>query len=242
MLVGELENKLLAGNPLDQLFEFTAGQCCQIYKAKNVEQFDGNHDIIYIPDTSLNEIQTYRALDDEEVDEVLEHCYTGHDFLVICDGDENMARRVFDACDWQHPSTALDELRREDEEEARADADSQGETESKSVFVEADSFRRLLLGAAGGYELQGYHEAAETVMHVVDALDELTGGEKSESQADEDRDAAAAAETIRIYCEKCRKTDCCGESCIFNKGNKGPLCPLYGSPISWDGFGGKEND
>lgn len=33
----------------------------------------------------------------------------------------------------------------------------------------------------------------------------------------------------------------CGESCIFNKGNKGPLCPLYDSPMGWDGFGGKEN-
>lgn len=37
---------------------------------------------------------------------------------------------------------------------------------SKNVFVEAGSFRHLLLGAAGGYELQGYHEAAQTVMHV----------------------------------------------------------------------------
>lgn len=52
---------------------------------------------------------------------------------------------------------------------------------SKNVFVEADSFRRLLLGAAGGYELQGYHEAAQTVMHVIDALDELTTGGKGTS-------------------------------------------------------------
>lgn len=22
---------------------------------------------------------------------------------------------------------------------------------------------------------------------------------------------------------------------------EGPLCPLYGSPMGWDGFGGKEN-
>lgn len=36
---------------------------------------------------------------------------------------------------------------------------------SENVFVGADSFRRLLLGAAGGYELQGHHEAAETVLH-----------------------------------------------------------------------------
>ena len=40
---------------------------------------------------------------------------------------------------------------------------------SENVFVGADSFRRLLLGAAGGYELQGHHEAAETVLHVIDA-------------------------------------------------------------------------
>lgn len=59
---------------------------------------------------------------------------------------------------------------------------------SKNVFVEADSFRRLLLGAAGGYELQGYHEAAQTVMHVIDALDELTTGGKGRSQ--EAREAA----------------------------------------------------
>lgn len=111
---------------------------------------------------------------------------------------------------------------------------------SKNVFVETDSFRRLLLGAAGGYELQGYHEAAEAVMHVVDALDELTTGGKGMDRADEGQEAMAAAETIRLYCEKRRKVGCC-ESCIFNKGNKGPLCPLYGSPMGWDGFGGKEN-
>lgn len=49
---------------------------------------------------------------------------------------------------------------------------------SENVFVGADSFRRLLLGAAGGYELQGHHEAAETVLRVIDALDELTTGGK----------------------------------------------------------------
>ena len=108
---------------------------------------------------------------------------------------------------------------------------------SKNVFVEAGSFRRLLIGAAGGYALQGYREAAEAVMHVVDALDKLTTGGKGKSRADED---VEAAEVIRFYCEKRRKVDCC-ESCIFNKGNKGPLCPLYGSPMGWDGFGGKEN-
>ena len=239
MTIGELEAKLRAGAQLDQLFEFTTGQCCQIYKAKDVKQFDGNHDIIYIPDTSLNEIPTDRALDSREINAILEFFFTSYSFMETCLWDERMARRVFDVCDWQLPSTALDELRREDEEEA-VDGEILGETESRSVFVEADSFRRLLLGAAGGYELQGYHEAAEVVTHVVDALDELTTGGKGESRADEDVEAMAAAEAIRLYCEKRRKVGCC-ESCIFNKGNKGPLCPLYGSPMGWDGFGGKEN-
>lgn len=112
---------------------------------------------------------------------------------------------------------------------------------SENVFVGADSFRRLLLGAAGGYELQGRHEATETVLRVIDALDELTTGGKGGDRADEDQEAMAAAETVRLYCEKRRKTGCCGENCIFDKGNKGALCPLYGSPMGWDRFGGKEN-
>lgn len=70
---------------------------------------------------------------------------------------------------------------------------------SENVFVGADSFRRLLLGAAGGYELQGHHEAAETVLHVIDALDELTTGGKGRSQADEDQEAMAAAETLKLW-------------------------------------------
>lgn len=111
---------------------------------------------------------------------------------------------------------------------------------SKNVFVEAGSFGASLLALPEGYALQGYREAAEAVMHVVDALDKLTTGGKGKSRADEDVDATAAAEVIQVYCEKRRKVDCC-ESCIFNKGNKGPLCPLYGSPMGWEGFRGKEN-
>lgn len=68
---------------------------------------------------------------------------------------------------------------------------------SENVFVGADSFRRLLLGAAGGYELQGCHEAAETVLRVIDALDELTTGGKGGDRADEDQEAMAAASKLR---------------------------------------------
>lgn len=65
---------------------------------------------------------------------------------------------------------------------------------SENVFVGADSFRRLLLGAAGGYELQGHHEAAETVLRVIGTLDELTTGGKGRDRADEDQEAMAAAQ------------------------------------------------
>lgn len=90
MTIGELEAKLRAGAQLDQLFEFTTGQCCQIYKAKDVKQFDGNHDIIYIPDTSLNEIPTDRALDSREINAILEFFFTGYSFMETCLWDERI--------------------------------------------------------------------------------------------------------------------------------------------------------
>lgn len=104
---------------------------------------------------------------------------------------------------------------------------------SKNVFVEAGSFRRLLIGAAGGYALQGHREAAEAVMHVVDALDKLTTGGKGKSRADEDVDATAAAEVIRFYCEKRRKVDCC-ESCPSFRTSG----TVAASPARTTGFGG----
>lgn len=89
---------------------------------------------------------------------------------------------------------------------------------SKNVFVKADSFRRLLLGAAGGYELQGHHEAAQTVMHVIDALDELTTGGKGRSQEDEDH-------YLMDFCH-----------CHLATGNGCPGCP-FDKPTSNDGDG-----
>lgn len=41
-----------------------------------------------------------------ELDEVI---YTKEDFLNMCNGQEEIAERVFEAVDWQHPETYLDE-------------------------------------------------------------------------------------------------------------------------------------
>ena len=42
---------------------------------------------------------------------------TGQDIIDLCNGDKQKAQRVFDLCDWQFPSTVLDEMVREDTEE-----------------------------------------------------------------------------------------------------------------------------
>ena len=83
-------------------------------------------------------------------------------------------------------------------------------------------------------------EQAQLEKKIEEAYATLDSLQTEIDKAIKEYEAAEAAETIRLYCEKRRKVGCC-ESCIFNKGNKGPLCPLYGSPMGWDGFGGKEN-
>ncbi len=39
--------------------------------------------------------------------------YTGRDFISLCNGDVQKAKCLFDMCDWQHPETVIDELKRE---------------------------------------------------------------------------------------------------------------------------------
>ena len=51
--------------------------------------------------------------------------YTGNDFLDLCNGDVQKAKQLFDACEWQHPETVLDEWSREMEEELSLVAESQ---------------------------------------------------------------------------------------------------------------------
>jgi len=43
--------------------------------------------------------------------------YTANDIIQLCNGDKRLAQKVFHLCDWQHPSTVLDELQREEEAE-----------------------------------------------------------------------------------------------------------------------------
>lgn len=241
MTKDELRKALEEGKRLDELFEFTDGQECQIFKAKCVAHFAGNHEIVYIPDTDLNEIDTDRVLASmPEIEYVLTFCFTGHDFFDICDCDEKTARRVFDVCDWQCPDTEYDEQQWEEEE----DPETQETAEISEGEALIASLRRHLFSAVGGYEMLGYHHEAKTLRTVIEAMDGFVEHGKltpPNDPAKENESALGAAAEIKAYCLKHRKTGC-RSTCIFDKENKhSPLCPLYGSPMGWEGFGGKEN-
>ena len=110
----DLRGHLEAGRTLDNFFVFRTGQECDIYKAP---MFVPGDDVLYIPDLSLNGVPTDRPLDSEEIDRIMELCYTGHDFMEITDGDVDKAEKLFCYCDWQHPSSAWDAGELDDEEE-----------------------------------------------------------------------------------------------------------------------------
>lgn len=110
----ELRAELASGKTLDDILSFTSGQECMIFKA---DQFALGDTVLYIPDIHLNEIPTDRILTAEEIDDVLDLCYTGNEFLEIAEGDVTDAVRLFFYCDWQHPGSAWDAGELADDEE-----------------------------------------------------------------------------------------------------------------------------
>ena len=96
----ELRDKLYEGSHVEDLFDFSDGQECIIYKGN----FEVSDKIIYIPDIDLNQIDTECALSNEDIENVIHNCYTGNDFVEECSGHEDLARELFDFVDWQHPN------------------------------------------------------------------------------------------------------------------------------------------
>ena len=110
----ELRNYLKAGGIMNDAFVFGPGQDCEIFKAN---KFYPRDVVIYVPDVFLNHIPLDRPITDpEELGEVLSNCYTGQDFIDECQGDAEKAECLFCYCDWQHPSSAIDELADDEEE------------------------------------------------------------------------------------------------------------------------------
>mgnify|MGYP000000644608 FL=1 len=114
MTKAELRDHLKAGYFMDDAFDFGPGQDCDIFKA---DQFVAGDEIIYIPDVYLNMIPRSTCItDDETIEEVVGNCYTGNDFIEECNGNLELAERLFWYCDWQHPSSAVDEIIDEEDE------------------------------------------------------------------------------------------------------------------------------
>lgn len=110
----ELRAALEKGSTLCDLFEVVSGEECEIVKH---DRFEASDDIIYIPDLRLNDIPITRPMTQKEIQETLYSCYTGNDFLYMCGSSVPSAKALFDACTGQHPSSLLEGIDDEDEEE-----------------------------------------------------------------------------------------------------------------------------
>lgn len=96
-----LRKELECGKALEEIFEFTDGQDCIIYKGKF--DLENAENIIYIPDIFLNDIDIETDfLTEYEIKNVLNNCYTTKDFMVEAQGHVNLAESLFDYVDWQH--------------------------------------------------------------------------------------------------------------------------------------------
>lgn len=102
----EIIEQLKKGKILSHLFDFTAGQECLIYKGN----FTATDDVIYIPDVYLNEIPINIPLTKERLKDIEYDLYSGNDFINECNGNVELAKELFDCCDWSHPSSALSDI------------------------------------------------------------------------------------------------------------------------------------
>ena len=96
----ELAARLKQGECLEEIFDFTDGQECLIYKG----EFEVSDNIIYIPDIYLSKLNLGVVTTGENLNDILKNCYTGNDFLKECNGHKNIAKALFDFVDWQHPN------------------------------------------------------------------------------------------------------------------------------------------
>lgn len=99
----ELRYILMGGKKLEDIFDFTNGQECLIYKGKFLPGIIGD-DICYIPDIFLNEIPYNRPVSESEIEDIISECYTTNDFINECKGHESLAKDLFNYVDWQHPN------------------------------------------------------------------------------------------------------------------------------------------
>lgn len=107
----ELAEVLLkSGETMCDLFHFSSGQECDIYKA---DIFEAGENILYISDMYNCRLYISPIKGMEDVEDILDCCYTGNDFLDAAGGDPILAEYLFNVCDWQSPYTEAEEYQRE---------------------------------------------------------------------------------------------------------------------------------
>lgn len=101
----ELHAKLESGSTLKALFHLSSGHKGYIFKA---DTFAVGKDIIYIPSVTRHGIPLDRPLKDEEdIRTVILHSYTGDDFMVACENKKELAKNLFQYCNWQQLAEAV---------------------------------------------------------------------------------------------------------------------------------------
>ena len=103
MTKAEVQKLLYNEVQLNQIFDFIHGQECEIYKTDDWNKARED-DIVYIPDTDLNEIIINKVIKGYEIRNTLINLYTKRDFITVCDDNEKMAEDLFNYIDWQHPN------------------------------------------------------------------------------------------------------------------------------------------
>lgn len=115
MTKDQLAERLKNGEHLEDIFEFTDGQECLIYKGK----FEISDNIIYISDIWLHELNVDSKATEEDIEDIINCCYTGNDFMEECHNSESVAEGLFNIVDWQTPDIqdVLDGYTEDDDEE-----------------------------------------------------------------------------------------------------------------------------
>ena len=94
---------------------------------KDDQAFESGDGVCYIPEFGFenaneNPFEFYaKALIATEIEGntyVAIQGYTRQDFVELCDGNEGLARELYDHVDWQHPETLLDEWLEDEETQA----------------------------------------------------------------------------------------------------------------------------
>ena len=102
----EIIGRLAAGEYIGDILPLSDGQECWIYK----QPFSPGDDVIYIPDTDLNEVVYIieEGWDAQEEEARLKGVmYTGDEILALCGGNIRLAKNLYSGLDWCHPATAL---------------------------------------------------------------------------------------------------------------------------------------